>query len=184
VWEQYLGKSIRTSASAYSSTADRLISLITDDAEMLAFVNHDAVNAQGLEFETEVRLKRGIQGVASYGRQRATDRNSGRPLTNSPGHLAKFRFSVPGPAPRSFLSTEVQYISSRRTLAERTVAAVTVTNVTLVAPLRQSFELFAGMRNVFNQRGYDPGSEEHLQDAIQQNGRTVRLGLRWIFGAR
>jgi iron complex outermembrane receptor protein len=184
VWEQYLGKSLRTSMSAYSSNADRLISLITDDAGALTFVNHDGIRAQGLEFETEVRLKHGIQGVASYGRQRASDRNTRLPLTNSPGHLAKLRVSVPGPTPRSFVSTEVQYISSRRTLAARTVAPVTIANLTVIAPVGRSFELFAGMRNVFNQRGYDPGSEEHVQDAIQQNGRTVRLGLRWIFGPR
>jgi outer membrane receptor for ferrienterochelin and colicins len=183
VWEQYLGKSLRTSVSAYTSNADRLISLITDDAGALAVVNDDDIRAQGLEVETEVRLKGGIQGIASYGRQRAHDQNTGRPLTNSPGHLAKLRVSIPGPMPRSFVSTEVQYISRRRTLAADTVAPVTVANLTLIAPFGRSFELFAGVRNVFDQRGYDPGSEEHVQDAIQQNGRTVRVALRWMFGA-
>ena len=184
VWEQYLGKSLRTSVSAYTSNADRLISLVTDDAGALAVVNDDDIRAQGLEVETEVRLKGGIQGLASYARQRAHARTTGQPLTNSPGHLAKLRLSIPGPVARSFVSTEVQYISSRRTLAAQTVAPVTIANLSLIAPVGRSFELFTGMRNAFNQRGSDPGSEEHLQDAIPQNGRTFRVALRWLFGAK
>jgi iron complex outermembrane receptor protein len=184
VWEQYVGKWMRSSVSAYTSGAERLISLITDDSESLAFVNKGRIRATGLELETEMRLARGIQGLASYAVQQATDQDTNLPLTNSPRHLAKVRMSVPGPVQRSFVSTEVQYISGRRTLKGNTVEPVALTNVTLIEPIGRSFEVFAGVRNLFDQQGYDPGSEEHLDDAIQQNGRTVRLGLRWIFGTR
>ena len=182
VWERYVGQWLRTSLSAYSSGADRLISLITDDQQELAFVNRGGVRAQGLEAEAEARLKWGLQGVASYALQHARDQETDETLTNSPGHLVKFRLSVPGPVNRSFVSTELQYISRRRTLAGNTVDPIALTNVTLVTPIGGSFELFAGARNLFDQRGYDPGSEEHLEDAIQQNGRTVRVGIRWVFG--
>jgi outer membrane receptor for ferrienterochelin and colicins len=145
-------------------------------------VNQGAVRAQGVEAEGEVRLPWGLHGVGSYAFQHATDQHTHEALTNSPKHLAKLRVSVPGPTSHSFISTELQSISSRRTLAGNTVQPVTVTNVTLIEPIRHSFELFAGIRNVFDQRGYDPGSEEHLEDALQQNGRTIRVGLSWIFG--
>jgi iron complex outermembrane receptor protein len=183
VWERYTRKWLRTSLSAYSSGADRLISLITDnETQALAFVNGGGVRAQGLEAEGEVRLKWGIHSVASYAFQHANDQETHDTLTNSPGHLAKFRLSVPGPVNRSFVSTELQYISRRLTLAGNTVQPATWTNVTLIEPIGRSFEMFAGVRNLFDQRSYDPGSEEHLEDVIQQNGRTVRIGIRWIFG--
>jgi iron complex outermembrane receptor protein len=180
VWEQYVGKWLRTSISGYTSDADRLITL-TGDTDLLTFVNEGAVRAQGLEFESELQLKGGVHAVGSYSLQRATDKASSGTLTNSPSRLAQFRVSVPGPVQRSFLSSEVQYISDRRTLAGNTVAAATVVHATFITPLGRPFELFAGVRDLFNQRGYDPGSEEHLPDAIQKNGRTFRVGLRWIF---
>jgi outer membrane receptor protein involved in Fe transport len=44
---------------------------------------------------------------------------------------------------------------------------------------RRSWELFGGLRNVFDAEYSDPVSELHKQDAIEQNGRTARIGLRW-----
>jgi outer membrane receptor protein involved in Fe transport len=35
------------------------------------------------------------------------------------------------------------------------------------------------IRNLFNARYSDPASDEHLVDSIEQNGRTIRVGLRW-----
>jgi outer membrane receptor protein involved in Fe transport len=184
VWEQYLGKWLRTSVSAYTSDADRLISLTRDDAAGLTFVNQGAVRAEGLEFETELQLKGGIHSVASYSLQRATDQEIHGILSNSPSHLAQFRVSVPGPLQRSFISSEIQHISGRYTLAGNTVAPATVLNATLIMPLARPLELFAGVRNLFDQRSYDPGSEEHLQDRLEKNGRTVRVGVRWFFTRR
>jgi iron complex outermembrane receptor protein len=181
VWEQYVGKWMRTSVSGYTSDTDRLITLTTGNDEVLTFVNDGAVRAQGVEFESELQLAGGVHALGSYSLQRATDTASGGRLTNSPSRLGQFRVSVPGPVQRSFVSSEVQYISERRTLAGNTVAAATLMNATLIMPLGRPFELFAGVRNLFDQRTYDPGSEEHLPDAIQKNGRTFRVGLRWIF---
>jgi iron complex outermembrane receptor protein len=181
VWEQYIGKWMRTSVSGYTSDTDRLITLITGNDEVLTFVNDGAVRAQGVEFESELQLARGVHALGSYSLQRATDKASRGRLTNSPSSLAQFRVSVPGPVQRSFLSSEIQYISDRRTLAGNTVAAATVMNATLIMPVGRPFELFAGVRDLFNERGYDPGSEEHFPDALQKNGRTFRVGIRWIF---
>ena len=40
-------------------------------------------------------------------------------------------------------------------------------------------ELVGMLRNLFNERYADRASDEQLPDAIQQNGRTARVGLRW-----
>jgi outer membrane receptor for ferrienterochelin and colicins len=187
VWEQYVGERLRTSVSAYRSTASQLITLESAQAsgefEFLSFFNDGIVHAKGLEFEGEVRTKRGIQLLGSYTLQ-GTEDEARTPVTNSPEHMVKMRLSAPGPFERSVGALEVQYLSTRRTLAGATVSAATVANATFNVPITHAFELSATLRNLFNQQYADPASTEHYIDSIQQNGRTMRIGLRWNLGAR
>jgi outer membrane receptor protein involved in Fe transport len=82
------------------------------------------------------------------------------------------------------VSVDGQYLSSRATLAGATVSAATAFNVTVVQPLGHVWELFGGVRNIFDNRYADPVSFAHLQDSIPQNGRTARIGLRWRLGTK
>jgi iron complex outermembrane receptor protein len=91
--------------------------------------------------------------------------------------------SVPGPA-RLSSSVDVQIMSSRRTLAGDQVGAVALTNLTLTFPLRHGLRVAGTFHNLFDQTYFDPGSEEHRQDALQQDGRTIRVGLEWTFGVK
>ena len=138
------------------------------------------MRAQGLEFETELQLARGIHSLASYSLQRARDQE-----TANADQLAVAPGAIPAKRARphtAFVSlSEIQHISSRATLAGNTIASATVMNATLILPLGRPLELIVGVRNLFDQRAYDPGSEEHLDDAIEKNGRTFRVGIRWIF---
>ena len=43
----------------------------------------------------------------------------------------------------------------------------------------RGFTLVGSVRNLFDRTYQDPGSEEHPQDAIRQDGRTFRVGLEW-----
>jgi outer membrane receptor for ferrienterochelin and colicins len=187
VWEQYLGEWLRTSVSAYHSTASQLITLESSEASgqfaALSFFNDGILHARGMEFETEVRAKRGLQLLGSYTLQKTED-DARTPAINSPAHMAKLRFSAPGPFERSIGSFEVQYLSARHTLADTTVAAAVVANATASIQLTRSFELLATVRNLFDQQYSDPASTEHLLDVIQQNGRTARISLRWNQGTR
>lgn len=182
VWEQYIGERLRTSVSAYAYKASQLIALDVVDSAMglnqLGFFNDGTIRAKGVEAEAEVRSKRGIQLLGSYALQRADDETDA-PLTNSPREMAKLRFSAPGPVNRSVGSAEVQYMAPRRTLAGTIVPAATVAHLTFSTRITSSFELVATVRNLFNQSYADPASDEHLPDAIQQNGRTARIGVRW-----
>ena len=54
-------------------------------------------------------------------------------------------------------------------------------NVTLVQPLGRAWELSGGVRNLFDTKYADPVSDQHVQEAIEQNGRTARIGLTWKF---
>ena len=117
--------------------------------------------------------------MVSYALQSAVAQETQAGLPNSPRHLVKARISLPGPTARSFVSVEGQYLSSRKTLAGATVSAAATANITLVQPLGRSWEIVASVRNIFDVRYLDPVSSSHVQDAIEQNGRTARIGLRW-----
>jgi outer membrane receptor protein involved in Fe transport len=47
-----------------------------------------------------------------------------------------------------------------------------------------ALSLFGGIRNMFNVQDADRVSDQHRPDAIPQNGRTLRVGLRWKVGAK
>jgi outer membrane receptor for ferrienterochelin and colicins len=186
VWEQYVGEGMRTSVSAYHYTASQLITfdIVDPDGGFIdayAFANVGTVRANGLEGEMEVRSKGGIQAIGSYALQRGEDATRTR-LTNSPGQLGKFRISVPGPIKQSVASAEVQYMSSRRTVAGTSAAGATIANVIFSSRMTTSLELIGTIRNLFDQSYADPASDEHLPDVIQQNGRTARIGIRWTLG--
>jgi outer membrane receptor for ferrienterochelin and colicins len=186
VWERYANDWLRTSVSTYWYKANRLITLVPDASTLLgaSYVNLGQVRAKGLEFEAQMRLSGGAQALMSYALQSAVDQETHAVLPNSPRHMAKARLSLRGPAPRSTVSVEGQYLSRRETLAGATVSAATTLNVTMVQPLGQSWELFGGVRNIFDDRYADPVSSGHMQDSISQNGRTARIGLQWRLGKK
>jgi iron complex outermembrane receptor protein len=180
VWESYTNDWMRTSVSGYWYKADRLITAVGDPNTALGvtYINQAEVRAQGLEFETQMRLPRGWQGLASYAVQKAIDQETRAELPNSPRHIVKTRLSIPGPVDQSFVSVEGQYLSTRKTLYDSRVGKAATVNVNLVQPIGHSWELYAGVRNIFNSEYLDPASSTHRQESIPQNGRTFRFGLQ------
>jgi outer membrane receptor protein involved in Fe transport len=181
VWERYVNDRVRTSASAYWYLADRLITTTPDESTFLesTFVNEGRVRARGIELEAQIRLRGEARTQVSYALQEAVDQQTDRGLSNSPRHVAKARMSLPGPTAGSFVSFEAQYLSGRTTQADTRVKGAAVFNLHVIQPLKRSWELFGGVRNLFNTKYSDPVSGAHEQDAIQQNGATARIGLRW-----
>jgi outer membrane receptor for ferrienterochelin and colicins len=192
VWERYVNDRLRTAVSTYWYKADRLITTALDETAFLGatYVNQGQVRAKGLELEAQLRLRGESRALVSYAIQRAADHETGDELPNSPRHMAKARVSLPGPFTRSFVSLEAQYLSSRATfprpdsgngLYTGKVGAAATANVTLVQPIGRAWQLTGGIRNLFDTKYSDPVSEQHLQEAVEQNGRTARIGLTWKF---
>jgi iron complex outermembrane receptor protein len=191
VWERYINDRLRTSVSMYWYEADQLLTLALDDSTLLgiSFVNQGQVRAKGLELEAQMRVKGESRALVSYALQSAVDQQTHQGPPNSPHHVAKARISLPGPLPRSFVSVEGQYLSSRTTLARADrddgykfaskVSGAATLNVNIIQPLGRSWELFGSIRNLFNNEYLDPVSVQHQQEAIAQNGRTARIGLTW-----
>jgi outer membrane receptor protein involved in Fe transport len=77
------------------------------------------------------------------------------------------------------MTVEGQYLSSRETLHGSKVSSAATLDVTMVQPLGSSWEIFGSVRNIFDSQYSDPVSTQHRQEALLQNGRTARIGLRW-----
>jgi outer membrane receptor for ferrienterochelin and colicins len=181
VWEQYQSDWLRTSVSTYWYRADRLITLMGDPSAFLGvtYVNQGEVRAKGLELEAQMRLWGDAEGHMSYALQEARDQATGDILTNSPRQMLKGRVSAPLFGPGSSVALEVLGIGSRQTIAGNQLSATGTANLTLIKSLGRSFELVGTVRNLFGAEYAIPASDSHVQDSIQQNGRTFRVGLRF-----
>jgi outer membrane receptor for ferrienterochelin and colicin len=182
VIERYLGNHLRAAASGYYYTIDGLISQVTDPDEKLVFRNLDSVEAKGLELDLEGKWASGWEGRLSYAIQRAEDGKTGKRLTNSPQHMAKANLIVPLIQDKLFAGFEVRYMSARHTLSGRTSSDYFLTNFTLFSQnLLKGVELSGSIYNLFDQRYGNPGSGEHLQDIIEQDGRTFWVRAKYSF---
>lgn len=184
VWEEYRGGWLRTAVSVFRNDADRLLTLMADDEGTLSLANAGRALARGIELEAEMKSSAGLQTLASYSWQRATDGASGAALSNSPRHLGKFRFSAPAPRRGSTVAVELRAVSDRTTLAGNVANAHVVVNTRYVLPLGRGTRFTADVRNLFGQQYGDPASAEHLVDTIPQDGRTFRVGLQWGWSVR
>jgi len=181
VAEQRIGERLRLTASYYEYEMHDLISLMTDPLTgALVFKNLDNVEARGAEITGEW-LGQTMHARASYSVQDAHDEATEQTLTNAPRHLAKLVVSTPLGISAVRAGFDARYVSRRRTLAGE-VGGYTVSNLTFTHNgLAKGVELSFSLYNLFDKAYGDPGSLEHLQDVIAQDGRTVRLKLTYRF---
>ncbi len=183
VWEQYLGERHKMTTAAYYYKIDNLINLQVDPRDnLLVFRNLGRVNAAGVEWEFETKWRGGIESRFSYAYQQARDDLTDSILTNSPEHQAKLSVLFPVFKDKAFLGTELHYLSPRKTLAGNHTDNVVLTNVTLFTQkFMKGLEVSASVYNLFNQQYGDPGSDEHIQDAIEQDGINFRVKVTYSF---
>ncbi len=181
--EHGFGDRLRSVASVYHYGINDLITIGTDPADGLAvFRNVDRVKSNGVEVELEGAFTRRLEGRVSYALQRSEDVSSGQELTNSPRHLAKANLTSPLLSDRLLLSAEAQYMSRRQTLAGEPTGGFTVLNVNLLTRnWKKGPSVSLGIFNLFDRRYGDPGSAEHLQEVIPQDGRSYRVQVRYEF---
>lgn len=182
VWEEYISSRVRASLTVFTYRADHLVeqrSLETGIGDDLYFVNGGVVEGKGAEAEVEAKLPRGIN--ASFGHTYASVRDvvNARPFSNSPRHLSKLGVQVP--IADFFLGVEGQYVGKRLSLAGEPVAGAFVPNVTLTSPAGRRLDVSIGLHNMFNTAFSDPGAEEHVQQSIPQDGRTLLARVRVKF---
>jgi len=173
--------SLRFGLGRYSYTLHDLIDQEIDPADgLMVFRNQTGkVEARGWEAEVEVMLAGGWRLRANSNWQHISQ--PGSEPSNSPRRVSKFYLDG-SPAAGWTLGLSVQGLSSRRTLVASVPGYVTG-NLVLRQIENSRFGAWnVGIYNLAGKRYWDPAGQEHVQDALQSDGRQVRVG--WEIGFR
>jgi iron complex outermembrane receptor protein len=182
VAEQYLGRRLRLTAAVFDNHIERLITLEEAGDEALGFRNAGSARSRGVEAGLETKLWDDLRVRLAYSHQRTSDAETGAPRSNSPRHLLKLGLTGSLLEQRLTGGLDLQYTSSRLTLAGATLPSFAVANLTLrapraVGPIDASLSIY----NLFDARYSDPASEEHVQDTLPQPRRSLLARLAWRF---
>jgi iron complex outermembrane receptor protein len=183
VWEQDLSSKVRFTADGFDNRIRDLISQQTDPRNGLNyFANTGSVRSRGVELELAGRNLKGVEGRLSYSFQNTVDAVTDIRLSNSPQHLAKAEVIWPFAHRGLFLGSDLQYMSSRTTLAGTEVRPYGIANLTLSSrEFAGGFQLSGSVHNLFNRIYSDPVGAEIEEPAIAQNGRDFRIKLSRVF---
>ncbi len=183
VFEKYLGDHMRLSASGYVYRIKGLISQVIDPADgLITFVNKEEVAARGLELELESKLHGGFEGNVAYTLQQTREHETTQELSNSPRHLGKLNVIAPLLKRKLFAGFQFQYTSPRGTLDGSSLPPLYLSHLTIFSrKMAKGLDVSFGAYNLFDRKYADPGSEEHLQNGIDQNGRNLRLKFTYHF---
>jgi outer membrane receptor for ferrienterochelin and colicins len=174
--EQYFQRTYRLGVSAFRYSITDLITQTADADDLVYFDNLDRATATGVELEVEAKYSNGVQAQVSHSVQKAKDDMTGEVLTNSPRILSNAGVFVPFLNERFSLGTQLAYHGSVRTLAGAKEDGFLLTNLTLTHRSRDNrTELSAGIYNLFDTEYAYPAAQEHVQDVIEQDGRTFRV---------
>jgi outer membrane receptor for ferrienterochelin and colicins len=183
VWEEQLSRHVRTAVTAFGYDAERIIeqgSVVTGNGDDdLYFENRGHMHGIGFEAEVETKLPNGVSARFSQTYVRTRDMLNDRPFSNSPRHLLKAAVQVP--VSSFFLGIEGQFVGERLTLQGEPLDGFFVPNVTLSSPAGRRVEFTLGVYNLFDRTYSDPGGEEHVQQSIEQDGRTAIARVRVRF---
>lgn len=185
VYEQGIGRNLRSTVTAYFNQMDNLIVLQNG-----AFTNFDAQTA-GFEIALQGFWTNGIRTSLSYSFQQTENLTTGGSLPDSPAHMVKLNLSVPLYREKIFAGIQYQYTSERETVRTTTTGATVpgseapgygVLNFTLFSQdLLKNMEFSASIYNLLNTTYWYPASRFHLQDMIEGEGRSFRVKLAYRF---
>jgi len=187
ILEQQIGAHFSASASGYYNDIENLIETTTiapgnPEEGLIQLQNLGSAKAAGLELALKGTWAGGYEARASYSLTEARDGMTGARLVDSPEHLAKLDLTAPLYQNKVFATLECQFMSDRVTLDGSENPAYCTVNGTLFSRnLVKRVEVSASIYNLFNTHYGDPGGPEHLQNIIQQNGRTFWLKLTYCF---
>jgi outer membrane receptor for ferrienterochelin and colicins len=185
VYEQEIGRDLRSSVSAYLNQMEDLIVL-----ENGAFTNFDA-ETKGLELALQGFWTNGWRGLLSYACQKTENRSTGQGLPDSPVHLVKINVNAPLVRDKVFAGLEYQYASSRNTRRTTTTGDTLpgsdagghgLVNLTLFSQnIVSNLDFSVSTYNLLGSKYSDPATRFHLQDRIARDGRSFRLKLTYRF---
>ena len=183
VWEQQLSDGLRGVVAIYTNEISNLIALTTDPADgMLVNINEGDAQAEGAELELEYRWTNGTSAVMSYSYQHAEDVITGARLVNYSPHVTKLNLVAPILNDGLDVALEAQHEAARLTIDGNESGSRMLLNLSLFSEVwMQGLTASMTIYNLFDETYAYPASEEHEQDLIEQDGRTLRLRLAYAF---
>ena len=187
VYEQGIGKNLRSSISGFYNHMDDLI--------VFSNGQYGNINArsEGVELGLEGEWAYGIRGRASYTLQHTKNESQPLDLPDSPEHLVKFDLSVPVIKEKLFASLEFQFTSRSSTYSTEApslpipgmdAGAYSVVNFTLFSQnIVKNLDVSASIYNLLDQQYSEPATPLHynFESQIPQNGRTFGVKLTYRF---
>jgi outer membrane receptor for ferrienterochelin and colicins len=172
VYEQYVGGTLRLTATGYVTKARNLISQRAD----YVFENREQARSRGVEIEAERRWTSGLLLRGSFVAQQTRDPIADVELSNSPRRLALLQASAPLWRRRVSVAAESQYVGGRFSTVGTPIDGVWLTNVNVnVTPPRRTLSISARVSNLFDTAYAHPVGVEFRQDTIPQDGRSVSV---------
>jgi outer membrane receptor for ferrienterochelin and colicins len=182
VFEQGFAQHYRATLTAFQSRLTDLISQEQDPLGNLFYDNAGEITARGAEAEVEAQCPNGWRARASYSYVRTRDESTGMRLSNSPEHMGKLNVVAPLWTDKVSLGLELQALSERQTIDNNRVNGFIVCNLTLFSQeLIRNLDCSISIYNLFDENYADPVSDEFLQTAISQPGRSLRVKVTYRF---
>ena len=179
--EHYFNEHLRGEFNFFHTEVDNIISQVKI-GNVAQNQNVDNVHSNGFEFQVEDSWDNGFQARFSYSWQNTEYSSDDARLPNSPEHMLKLNLIVPLWQDKVFLGFENRYMSGRKVQPKNNgepagnVGDNVISNLTIFTRnWVKGLELSAGAYNLFDERYFDPGSTDHKQIGILQDGVTFRL---------
>lgn len=183
VVEHRFGQHWKGTLSGFYYRMEDLIDQVTDPGDgLIQFQNTSQVTANGVEVGLEGKWENGTRTRISYAGVQTLDKMTRSGLANSPRHLVNLNVIYPLVKDRLFAGIDNKYTSRRRTLDGAWADDAFITNLTLTyVTARKNLDVQLGLYNLFDVTYDHPAFNEHVQDMIEQDGRTWAVKLTYRF---
>ena len=182
VMDHRLGQNLNLRASVYQWSMQGLVILGVDTLTGISqYQSGEDVKANGVELSADKTWEwtGRLRGSVSY---QDVSYESGAGLDNSPQLLGKLNFSGPLPVTGLSFGSELQYYSKRQAIDGTDLDGYWLSNLNLVADKWvKGVEVSLGLYNLFDVRYDHPGSDINWQNALEQDGRSLRLKVVYRF---
>ena len=182
VADHRVGSNLTLRGALYQWSIRDLVTLGIEPASgKLQYQSGDKVKARGVELSADKTWARGVRLRGSVSVQDVSQVSDGG-LLNSPKWLGKLNLSAPLPVAGLRAGYELRYDSKRLSLDGSELDGYALSNLYLSSDaLANGLELSLGIYNLFDTRYEYPGSHNHWQNALEQDGRSVRVKLVYKF---
>ena len=177
-----VGADLVLRGSVYQWAMRDIVTLGTDPLSGLTqYQSGELVKARGLELSADKTWRTGARLRGSVSVQDVAY-TSGGGLLNSPQLLGKLNLSAPLPWAGLRAGYELRFDSQRLTLDGSRLGGYAVSNLHLrTEALAKGLELSLTVQNLLDKRYAQPGADTNWQNALEQDGRSVRVNASYRF---